>query len=685
LSTAETEYKAVSQVLKGTLHYGNLVEEFDIKQNYPLKMYEDNTATIAMSNNPIINKKSKHIELAYHNFKHFVQTKKVELLYISTTYQQADLLTKVVGSYDLFFSLVKMIYNLDTIVVNNVNENNNPISSTMMIKEGVDEDAELMKDLKKIYDHLKNINSGYVNSEEWKSNDIIVDEIRQKVITALINDRVFTLKELFMLQFVVADYIKKMSADYRSYFPNVFRINNANHNNGVRVTLKFLQDYHRNMEKYIIVVKHSKCIIEILGSGDSRDLQRVKWSEFKVIMQTYGYEINHIDRVNVIQTRNELNDKERNWLDADSEYQLALDHNKAFFKVYNERKVYDSRALQESLNKRKKAFPKVVWVENDLIYQDQIAVINNKDLSRAAKKDMIEQAMTQRLKDKIVIDQGKPDPAIRKPLAKISYKVTEQELNKIHEQPSNNSKRKSESSRNDQNRNAKPQLESRSKPKKNLKKVIESEYDSESECNNSQTDKDSQLKDDIKESTENFNLQQKNLLIYIFQKYNPMEFQNSMIELEKLMKTIKSTIDDEAIDSDDPENKNDDEITESDDNGSVSGLFGEEDEEEEFDEDDHHNFNEQSNYRDEEIDSNMQSKPRHKVVKVQTKESHQSNPQHKLIPKKSVIKQSEKPNKKSTAGDDNKKRNIKAATEVLATIPPVHQDKMTTRKRGKKD
>ena len=164
-----------------------------------------------------------------------------------------------------------------------------------------------------------------------------------------------------------------------------------------------------------------------------------------------------------------------------------------------------------------------------------------------------------------------------------------------------------------------------------------------------------------------------------------MEFQNSMIELEKLMKTIKSTIDDEAIDSDDPENKNDDEITESEDNGSVSGLFGEEDEEEEFDEDDHHNFNEQSNYRDEEIDNNMQSKPRHKVVKIQTNKSHQSSPQHKLIPKKSVIKQSEKPNKKITAGNDNKKRNIEAATEVLTTIPPVHQDRMTTRKRVKKD
>ena len=77
----------------------------------------------------------------------------------------------------------------------------------------------------------------------------------------------------------------------------------------------------------------------------------------------------------------------------------------------------------------------------------------------------------------------------------------------------------------------------------------------------------------------------------------------------------------------------------------------------------------------------MKSKPRHKIDKSKTKESHQSKPQNKLIPKKSVTKQSEKPNKKSNAGNDNKKRNIRAATEVLATIPPV---KMVTRnKRGK--
>jgi hypothetical protein len=125
LSTAETEYKALSEILKSTLHLLAMFEELGLQQNLPLKIYEDNTATIAMSNNPIINKKSKHIELAVHFFKHYVQNKTIQLFYISTQYQEADILTKIVGTYELFYRLVKLVFNLS------INDNNSGIKDDL--------------------------------------------------------------------------------------------------------------------------------------------------------------------------------------------------------------------------------------------------------------------------------------------------------------------------------------------------------------------------------------------------------------------------------------------------------------------------------------------------------------------------------------------------------------------------
>jgi hypothetical protein len=117
LSTAETEYKALSEALRATLYLLGLYEELGLKQELPIKVYEDNTATIAMSNNPIINKKSKHIELSYHFFKHYVQNKTVKLFYIASAHQLADIMTKVVASMDLFYSLIKKLYSLSTISI----------------------------------------------------------------------------------------------------------------------------------------------------------------------------------------------------------------------------------------------------------------------------------------------------------------------------------------------------------------------------------------------------------------------------------------------------------------------------------------------------------------------------------------------------------------------------------------
>ena len=55
----------------------------------------DNQAAIAMSNNDVNHSRSKHIDIKYHFIREVLNTRQVELLWVSTKDQQADINTKV--------------------------------------------------------------------------------------------------------------------------------------------------------------------------------------------------------------------------------------------------------------------------------------------------------------------------------------------------------------------------------------------------------------------------------------------------------------------------------------------------------------------------------------------------------------------------------------------------------------
>ena len=96
LSTAEAEYVAAHVGGKEIMSTNNLLTEMKYPQhNVPL--FEDNQACIAIALQESSKHKTKHIDNKIHYIRELVQKKIVDILYINTQLQLADIFTKALG------------------------------------------------------------------------------------------------------------------------------------------------------------------------------------------------------------------------------------------------------------------------------------------------------------------------------------------------------------------------------------------------------------------------------------------------------------------------------------------------------------------------------------------------------------------------------------------------------------
>lgn len=71
----------------------NLLNEFDVQNDSPVKLYCDNQSAILNASTDSV-KRLKHIDIRYHFIKDLIQNNKIDIQYISTCEQLADMLTK---------------------------------------------------------------------------------------------------------------------------------------------------------------------------------------------------------------------------------------------------------------------------------------------------------------------------------------------------------------------------------------------------------------------------------------------------------------------------------------------------------------------------------------------------------------------------------------------------------------
>ncbi|PKU78591.1 Retrovirus-related Pol polyprotein from transposon TNT 1-94 [Dendrobium catenatum] len=68
----------------------------------------DNKSAIAMSKNPVYHGRSKHIDTRYHFIRSYIEKKQIEVEYIRTEEQLADIFTKSLGRVK-FIEMIKNI------------------------------------------------------------------------------------------------------------------------------------------------------------------------------------------------------------------------------------------------------------------------------------------------------------------------------------------------------------------------------------------------------------------------------------------------------------------------------------------------------------------------------------------------------------------------------------------------
>ncbi|KAJ9539154.1 hypothetical protein OSB04_031887 [Centaurea solstitialis] len=92
-STAEAEYVAAGICCAQVLWLRNQLQDYDIQLS-KIPIYRDNTSAIAIANNPVLHSKTKYIEVRYHFIRDHVMNGDIELHFVLTEYQLADLFTK---------------------------------------------------------------------------------------------------------------------------------------------------------------------------------------------------------------------------------------------------------------------------------------------------------------------------------------------------------------------------------------------------------------------------------------------------------------------------------------------------------------------------------------------------------------------------------------------------------------
>ncbi|GFZ03417.1 hypothetical protein Acr_16g0000410 [Actinidia rufa] len=107
-STAEAEYRAMASTTAELLWLSYLLRELGLPSE-KFKLFTDNMSAKCLAYNPVFHSRSKHIDIDYHFIRELVSRGKLDISFVSSQHQLADVMTKSLG-FPSFLTLRSQIY-----------------------------------------------------------------------------------------------------------------------------------------------------------------------------------------------------------------------------------------------------------------------------------------------------------------------------------------------------------------------------------------------------------------------------------------------------------------------------------------------------------------------------------------------------------------------------------------------
>lgn len=107
-STAEAEYRAMSQSLSELLWVKNLLTELKLHEGRPMKLWCDNKSAINIANNPVQHDRTKHVEIDRFFIRERIDDGTLSLGFVTSEGQIADCITKGLSVKECVSSCDKM-------------------------------------------------------------------------------------------------------------------------------------------------------------------------------------------------------------------------------------------------------------------------------------------------------------------------------------------------------------------------------------------------------------------------------------------------------------------------------------------------------------------------------------------------------------------------------------------------
>ncbi|MCO5554863.1 hypothetical protein L7F22_008399 [Adiantum nelumboides] len=101
LSSTEAEYRGAVVAACEVAWLELLLQDLEIQVQDPIVIYCDNLSSIQLVQNPVFHARTKHIEVHYHFIRERVLDGNIDLAYIGTKNQAANLFTKAMGAEKL--------------------------------------------------------------------------------------------------------------------------------------------------------------------------------------------------------------------------------------------------------------------------------------------------------------------------------------------------------------------------------------------------------------------------------------------------------------------------------------------------------------------------------------------------------------------------------------------------------